>query len=93
MLVTGRITQQGFYDNSRMAVYTITMRSILDAPLLGYGYGTFADVFPMFRDQSVSTFGTWAIGPQHLSGSVSGTGPAVWIDAGGKHRPARPALR
>ena len=40
-----------------MAVYTITMRSILAAPLLGYGYGTFADVFPMFRDQSVSTFG------------------------------------
>ena len=29
------------------------------APLLGYGYGTFADVFPMFRDQSVSTWGKW----------------------------------
>jgi O-antigen ligase len=35
------------------------MRSILGAPLLGYGYGTFADVFPMFRDQSVSTSGMW----------------------------------
>jgi len=35
------------------------MRSILDSPLLGYGYGTFADVFPMFRDQSVGTFGKW----------------------------------
>jgi hypothetical protein len=57
--VVGRITQQGLYDNSRMAVYTIMMRSILDVPLLGYGYGTFADVFPMFRDQSVSTFGAW----------------------------------
>ena len=57
--VAGRITQTGFHDNSRMAVYTIAMRSILDAPLLGYGYGTFADVFPMFRDQSVSTFGKW----------------------------------
>jgi O-antigen ligase len=58
-LVTGKFTQLGFQDSSRMAVYTITMRSILDAPLLGYGYGTFADVFPMFRDLSVSTFGKW----------------------------------
>jgi O-antigen ligase len=55
----GKITEFGFHDNSRMAVYMIAMRSILDAPLLGYGYGTFADVFPMFRDQSVSTFGKW----------------------------------
>ena len=57
--VADRIIQQGVYDSSRMAIYTITMRSILDAPLLGYGYGTFADVFPMFRDQSLSTFNTW----------------------------------
>ena len=92
-VVVGKITQQGFRDESRMAVYMITMRSILDAPLLGYGYGTFADVFPMFRDQSVSTFGAMANGSQHLSGSISGTGPAVWIDAGGKRRPAGLALR
>ena len=58
-VIAGKITQYGFRDNNRMAVYTIAMRSILDAPLLGYGYGTFADVFPMFRDQSVSTFGRW----------------------------------
>jgi O-antigen ligase len=58
-VVVGRITQQGFHDSSRIAVYTIAMRSILDSPLLGYGYGTFADVFPMFRDQSVGTFGKW----------------------------------
>jgi O-antigen ligase len=57
--VTGRIAQQGVQDSSRMAIYTITMRSILDAPLLGYGYGTFADVFPMFRDKSLSTFDIW----------------------------------
>src|SRR5262249_701394 len=55
----GRITQQGVQDSSRVVVYTIAARSILDAPLLGYGYGTFADVFPMFRDQSVGTFGKW----------------------------------
>ena len=58
-VLVGRIAQQGFRDSSRLAVYTIAMRSILDAPLLGYGYGTFVDVFPMFRDQSVGTFGKW----------------------------------
>jgi O-antigen ligase len=58
-LVVGKIARQGFGDESRMAVYTITMRTILGAPLLGYGYGTFADVFPMFRDHSVSTWGMW----------------------------------
>jgi O-antigen ligase len=58
-VLLGRITQLGFRDTARLAVYMIVMRSILAAPLLGYGYGTFADVFPMFRDQSVSTFGKW----------------------------------
>ena len=60
-VVVGKITRQGFHDESRMAVYTITIRSILDAPLLGYGYGTFADVFPVFREQSVSTWGQWQL--------------------------------
>jgi O-antigen ligase len=57
--VLGKIAQHGFRDQSRMAVYLITMRSIIAAPLLGYGYGTFIDVFPMFRDQSLSTWGQW----------------------------------
>ena len=60
-IVAGKIAQEGFHDDSRTAVYRIAMRSIFDAPVLGYGYGTFADVFPMFRDQSVSTAGKWQI--------------------------------
>src|SRR5262249_48772390 len=60
-LVLGKISQRGFGDESRMAVHIITIRSILAAPLIGYGYGTFADVFPMFRDQSVSTSGQWQL--------------------------------
>src|SRR5262249_52586879 len=32
-------------------------------------------------------------GSQYLSRSISRTGPSVWINAGGKHRPAWPALR
>jgi O-antigen ligase len=58
-IVAGKITQRGLHDEGRMATYLITMRSILGAPLLGYGYGTFADIFPMFRDQSVNTWGQW----------------------------------
>ena len=57
--VLGKIAQAGLRDESRMPAYIITLRSILAAPLLGYGYGTFADVFPMFRDQSVSTLTKW----------------------------------
>src|SRR6185295_8165122 len=60
-VVLGKIRQAGLGDDNRIAVYLITLRSILNAPLVGYGYGTFADVFPMFRDQSVSTAGKWVM--------------------------------
>jgi O-antigen ligase len=55
----GKIAQSGLRDQSRIGMYVIMMRSILSAPWFGYGYGTFVDVFPMFRDQSVDTFGQW----------------------------------
>src|SRR5262249_17589107 len=58
-LVLGKISQVGIRDQGRVGLYLITMRSILAAPWLGYGYGTFVDVFPMFRDQSVTTYGQW----------------------------------
>jgi O-antigen ligase len=60
--VAGKIASEGLYDENRLAVYRITLGSILDSPLLGYGYGTFADVFPMFRDQSISVLGIWEKG-------------------------------
>jgi O-antigen ligase len=55
----GKIAERGVTDQARMAVYTITLRSTVDAPLLGYGYGTFPDIFPVFRDQSISPDGVW----------------------------------
>jgi O-antigen ligase len=58
-VLIGKIARQGLQDENRIAVYAITIGSIINVPLLGYGYGTFADVFPMFRDQSVSTWGMW----------------------------------
>jgi O-antigen ligase len=55
----GKIATGAVTDESRMAVYGITLGAILDSPIVGYGYGTFADVFPMFRDQSMSVVGHW----------------------------------
>ena len=49
----------GDLGQSRVAVYNITIGSIMDSPILGYGYGTFPDIFPMFRDQSISVIGRW----------------------------------
>jgi O-antigen ligase len=57
--VVGRIAAFGFQDADRAAVYMIVLRAIGDAPLLGFGYGGFADVFPLYRDQSISTFDVW----------------------------------
>jgi O-antigen ligase len=57
--VINNISQQGVYDEGRMAVYLIVLWSILNAPILGYGYGTFADVFPMYRDRSISVVDLW----------------------------------
>jgi O-antigen ligase len=51
--------ERGISDTSRGSVYLLTMRSILDMPLFGYGYGTFVDVFPMYRDRSIGVYGIW----------------------------------
>jgi O-antigen ligase len=55
----GKVSVVGLSDNARLSVYRITLGSILDSPLTGYGYGTFADVFPAFRDRSVAIGGRW----------------------------------
>ena len=57
-LIVGRITTEDIHDQSRLSVYALTIHAILDAPVLGFGYGTFQDVFPMYREPS---FGTWEI--------------------------------
>jgi O-antigen ligase len=58
-VLVGRITAQGLYDPGRPAVLTVTLRSILSAPLLGFGYGTFSTAFPMFRDDSIGISLVW----------------------------------
>ena len=73
-VVVGKIAQEGFRDESRMAVQTIVIRSILDAPMLGYGYGTFKDVFPMFRDHSLGTSAAWQMAHNTYLEELQGLG-------------------
>jgi O-antigen ligase len=56
-LFLGNVTEVGIDDETRMAIHAVTLRSIFSSPLLGYGYGTFMDVFPMFHDRSVGIQG------------------------------------
>lgn len=58
--VSTKLETGGVYDENRFSVYVLTLRSIFNKPLLGYGYGTFADVFPMYRDRTISVLGTWS---------------------------------
>ena len=58
-IVAHSLGTSGLADSNRVAVLVLTARSILDAPLLGFGYGTFSDVFPLYRDQSISLQGAW----------------------------------
>jgi O-antigen ligase len=55
----GRMFDEGIADTGRLGVYRITIRSILDAPWLGYGYGTFENIFAMIRDRSFPIYGIW----------------------------------
>jgi O-antigen ligase len=57
----GRMAEQGLGDENRMAMYRIVTGAIWDSPVSGFGYGTFADVFPLYRDRSVSVHGKWVM--------------------------------
>lgn len=50
---------ENVHASDRWAVYRVTWQTIMDAPLLGTGYGTFSDVFPMYRDATIGPWGIW----------------------------------
>ncbi|HVH78994.1 MAG TPA: O-antigen ligase family protein [Stellaceae bacterium] len=58
-LLLNNLGERGLSDSNRLAVYVLTLRSILDAPFFGFGYGTFSNVFPLYRDRSISVAGVW----------------------------------
>ncbi len=58
--VSGELARTEASDlEARLAVAGVTLQAVQDAPWVGFGYGTFADVFPMYRDLSVPPTGTW----------------------------------
>jgi O-antigen ligase len=57
--LAARLLQPGFDVSDRLAVYRLTLLSILDSRWTGFGYGTFSTVFSMYRDSSVSPVGMW----------------------------------
>src|SRR5262249_56950144 len=65
---------EGLRDQRRLGLYLITMRSIVAAPWLGYGYGTFADVFPMFREQSIANWEQWTVAHDTYLEALQGLG-------------------
>ena len=54
-----RIGTQGLVDADRWTTYRTTFRMIADAPWLGTGWGTFAEVYPSYRPDTMSTYATW----------------------------------
>ncbi len=55
----GRIGSQGLFDDARLSVYGDCIQAIRQRPLLGAGAGTFADLFPSLRDNSLNSWGVW----------------------------------
>ena len=54
-----RLDTAGDAFSTRLAAYQITLKAALANPWLGYGGGTFTDLFPLFRDGSVGYGGIW----------------------------------
>ena len=57
--VSGRLQDQGFADEGRLAVYRSTLHMIADHPWFGTGLGTFVWSFPVYRSTDLSMTGTW----------------------------------
>ncbi|TDX62134.1 O-antigen ligase [Methylosinus sp. sav-2] len=74
-----RLTINGFASDDRLAVYGLTWRSILDAPLFGFGDGTFSEVFPMYRDSTIGPFGVWDMAHNSYLEALQGLGVPVAV--------------
>jgi O-antigen ligase len=54
-----RLADAGLIDARRVEVYRIVGRAILERPFAGFGYGAFAETFPLYRDVTLSPVGVW----------------------------------
>lgn len=57
--ISMRLATSELGDESRSAVYARLIQAIADYPLLGTGLGSFPDIFPLYRDETLSAFGRW----------------------------------
>lgn len=51
-----RLDQTRFDDNQRLIAYEVISESTRDNPILGFGYGTFAGSFRMYRTEAIHGF-------------------------------------
>jgi O-antigen ligase len=76
-VVSEKVAGAGFFDPNRLAAYRLTLQSIVDQPWFGWGYGTFVDVFPMYRDGSITGSGTWSQAHNTYLEALQGLGIVV----------------
>lgn len=57
--ITTRLVNSDLSSTGRSNVYPRLLEAIKDYPLLGTGYGTFPDIFPLYRDETISAYGRW----------------------------------
>jgi O-antigen ligase len=51
--------EQGGAEDNRWCIYQSTLAAIRDNPWLGTGFGTFDQVFPVYRNPECGIFGLW----------------------------------
>ena len=83
-----RVSVSGVTDGGRPFVYGKTIEAIAASPWLGYGYGTFAAVFPMYDDGTGDPFYAWDLAHNTYLEVLLGSGvpgglllivPVVWL--------------
>jgi O-antigen ligase len=55
-MLIDRLDRGGLEDNLRFAAYGLISESSRDNPLLGFGYGTFADSFRLYRSDAITGY-------------------------------------
>lgn len=56
---TIRRVELGGFDDARWCIAKSTYRAILDYPIFGTGFGTYRDIFPIYRDLECGIYGIW----------------------------------
>ena len=58
-LLASRLSTNELDTGERSATYALTLKAVSDRPLEGFGYGTFQEAFPQYRDNTVLPWFTW----------------------------------